>query len=59
MKPEYEIGLVETPITDCSAVNDVYNLTLMQASEMTEITYYYLNKLISTCSALVFNISET
>ena len=40
MKPENEIGLVETPITDCSAVNDAYNLALLQASEMAEIVYY-------------------
>ena len=39
MKPGNEIGLVETPITDCSAVNDAYNLALLQASEMMEITY--------------------
>lgn len=39
MKPENEIGLVETPITDCSAVNVAYNLALLQASEMAEITY--------------------
>ena len=40
MKPGNEIGLVETPITDCSAVNDAYNLALLQVSEMAEITYY-------------------
>lgn len=44
MKPENEIGLVETPITDCSAVNDVYNLALLQVSEMAEITYYLFIK---------------
>ena len=44
MKPENEIGLVETPITDCSAVNDAYNLALLQVSEMTEITYYLFIK---------------
>ena len=40
MKPENEIGLVETPITDCSAVNDGYNLPLSQPVEIWEITYY-------------------
>lgn len=40
MKPENEIGLVETPITDCSAVNDTYNLVLLQVVEIREITYY-------------------
>ena len=44
MKPENEIGLVETPITDCSAVNDAYNLALLQVSEMAEITYYLFIK---------------
>ena len=48
MKPENEIGLVETPITDCSAVNDAYNLALLQVSEMAEITYYlFINCLLS------------
>lgn len=41
MKPENEIGLVETPRPDCSAVNDGYNLPLLQASEMMEITNYF------------------
>ena len=40
MKPGNEIGLVETPITDCSAVNDGYNLPLSQPVEIWEITYY-------------------
>ena len=44
MKPENEISLVETPITDCSAVNDAYNLALLQVSEMAEITYYLFIK---------------
>ena len=44
MKPENEIGLAETPITDCSAVNDAYNLALLQVSEMAEITYYLFIK---------------
>ena len=45
MKPGNEIGLVETPITDCSAVNDGYNLPLSQPVEIWEITYYLFIKL--------------
>lgn len=42
MKPENEIDLDETPIIDFSAVNVGYNLPLLQVSEMTEITNYFI-----------------
>ena len=42
MKPENEIDLDETPIIDFSVVNVGYNLPLLQVSEMTEITNYFI-----------------
>ena len=39
MKPENEIGLDETLITDCSDVNAGYNLPLLHAVEIQEIVY--------------------
>ena len=42
MKPENEIDLGETPSIDCSAVNDGYNLPLLQALEIAEITNCFI-----------------
>ena len=42
MQPENEIDLGETPSIDCSAVNDGYNLPLLQALGIAEITNCFI-----------------